>query len=330
MSYDSMFIVSTPFQLMCAYEASQYFNRKASLLIVIYGKDTQTNNEQLDYLVKLLDWENIVFVNDEQTSSKFLASVKKLKSIKGQSFEYVFMGNYSFLDCLFAANVHTEQVFLLDDGTATLIYHQKIMKQEVDTTSWKDKLKKYRYKFFGLKIKLKHEIKFFSCIPVERIANETIIYHEFSFLKEKFDIISDEPTDQNIYYLGTPREIETILVSQKRYLSFSEYTDLQGKIYYVPHRFQSSAILFSYLEEQGVEILKNDMPIELFLLMKKIYPFCVVSTISTALITLKKIFPKTKCVALRPNELYQERDHDHLANIYQTFSDQGVCIAENI
>ncbi len=73
-------------------------------------------------------------------------------------------------------------------------------------------------------------------------------------------------------------------------------------IIYIPHRSEIISDDLKQLFNNKFKLRKNEGPIELVMLMQKVYPLHIVSFISSALFTLNKIYPETKIDAVLIDE----------------------------
>lgn len=323
MKKNNLFILRSPLQIINAIEAIEQFNLKNNILVLIFNS-LDTNTKQIDQLVSLHKWEQIIRLED-RGRSKLFKYVKLVNSLKKQSFKYMFFGNLGTIQKILLANLKKEFVYMLDDGTSTIMYYDKYIK--VSRVN-KYNLRELRFLIFGLKIKVKDKINFFTYFNLEQINGIKVIKNNFEKLKSRS--IKREETSKEIYFIGQPLDDVNVL-------SIDDYVSvLNGisrlydkKITYIPHRSESIELKKSIenIDENIIEIIKLDTPVELYFLEKNIYPSIVISFFSTALSTLKIIFDNVDIKVIEiPFEKIDNKDYyyDFLENYYRGINDSKI------
>src|SRR5690606_5589915 len=68
----------------------------------------------------------------------------------------------------------------------------------------------------------------------------------------------------------------------------------EGHIVYMPHRFENVDYLQDLFKCYSIEVIRPNNIIEIFFISNKIVPKKIISFYSTAIFSLKKIFPQTE------------------------------------
>ncbi len=289
----NLFITRTPMQIVNAFEATQYFNTAQNILIII--ENNQDNNpKQIQKVIEIFDLKTVfddIIKVENRGKSKFIQSIELIKLLNKDQYDTVFLGSYGGIGKLLLANLEYQQSYLIDDGTATLIAHKTIMRNLNKT---KIGFKELRALLFGLKIKIKKQIKFFTIFNLEQVENETIVKHSFENVKKRFSLL--QKSDNTTYLLGQSLT-DFKIVSKEKYLCYlqqivDKYSD--QKIIYMPHRAEILHKELYRLENENFTIMPNTMPIELYFLVNEIYPKHVISFFTSALYTLDVLFNKSK------------------------------------
>lgn len=286
----NLFIVRSPLQVINAYEASQYFETKNNTLILVHNS-TLSNKDQTRKIIDMLNvWDEIIEI--ENRKSKFFQYVKLVKKLKKSIYEKVFIGGFSTLHKIILANLKYQESYMIDDGTATLLAQKTILEYFKNTPL---NYRELRFLLFFLKAKIRKNIHFFTFFNLDHLNDEVIIKHQFTFLKKKY-LQNDLINDDNVYVLGQNLVSEG-MIGKTTYLFYINQIIQRypsKNIVYIPHRSEGLIEEIKKFESPHFQILKNDMPIEIFFLSKGIYPSIIVSFFSTALYTLSAIFPKSK------------------------------------
>ena len=289
----NLFIVRSPLQIMNAYEASRHFDTTQNILVIIHNSGSK-NIEQIKKMVDIFNldniWDEIIEIEDNK-KSKFFKYVKLIKSLKKNRYETIFIGDFGTIFKSLLANLEHKQSYLMDDGTATIVTHKTISNYFYKKRL---RLKELRFLLFGLKAKIKKDIKFFTIFDLKQLNNEIIVKHTFNNVKKRF--LSHKHEDDIIYLLGQ-NLTQANMVTKEKYIYYvkqiiNKYKN--KKIIYMPHRTE---ILHEELKDLANDnfIIKNStMPIEIFFLKNQVYPKHIISFFSTALFTLNVIFDKSK------------------------------------
>ncbi len=289
----NLFITRTPMQIVNAFEAAQYFSAAQNILVII--ENNQDNNpQQIQKVIEIFNlntvFDDIIKV-ENKGKSKFIQSIELIKLLNKNQYDTVYLGSYGGVGKLLLANLEYRQSYLIDDGTATLVAHKTIMRNLNKTNIG---FKELRALLFGLKIKIKRQIKFFTIFNLEQVENETIVKHTFENVKKRFSLL--QKNNDTIYLLGQSLT-DFKIVSKEKYLCYlQQIADKYSnqKIIYMPHRAEILHEELHHLENDNFTIMTNTMPIELYFLVNKIYPKHVISFFTSALYTLDVLFSKSK------------------------------------
>lgn len=321
--YDAIFVVRSPFQLLCAYEAKEKFKIKNYLLVAIYRHKTNMVNSdhQINTILSEQKWSNIYRI-DADLKTKYFSFIKLLRSIKKSTFQYVFLGDWGTIHKAIHCNTKNAKTYLLDDGNATLRTQKEAVLGYKSINQFNHKVKLWRFTIFGLKMQSQKKISFFSCIIEKPIGDEEIIVHKFEYLKRFYQLLNIKSNQKGYrcYFLDTPI-VHVGLVEHSAWKKIINYISTISDICYVPHRSQSTDIS----ELKSINILNNDMPIEIYFLINNIDPVQIIGTTTTALSTIRTIFPNTECISIdiRP---YILRRGDEINDLYQQFLKKGIKV----
>lgn len=303
----NLFIVASPLQFLNALEAKEYFQTTLNILLLIY--DTNENELDAEQKMQLLnpkDWDEVIHYNLGNINKhyRFFEQIKLIKSLQKFSYQYIFSGEFGIFHQAIMANMHSNNIYLLDDGTATIfIYEQLRHKQYFIKLSFSKKLRLMRYKIANLDYKIEQNINFFTTFDIQELPNSKVIKHNFSYLKAHRLQLCKKTND--IYILGQ-NLIEDKWIKAENYIQYItkiiEYFN-ESKIIYIPHRSEKITedyqTLFKY---KNFTLQKSDGPIEMAFIYKNIYPTTIISFFSSALFNLDKIFSDTNIYAIKIDE----------------------------
>lgn len=276
-SEKNIFVISTPFQLISTLEAIYNLNLKGYKIYVLYDY-SKVNKLQLKKTVDILNIDNIEYFFDSNGNKYFYAYEKIRLIIKlllqRNKINLIFLGNYTArLYRIIIKFFNHDQIYLLDDGVATLSIQNKFCQND----------------FYNL----------YTMFDLPVYQGQEIVTHNFQGLKSFFSQKNVEKTDAVLVLGGKLSEVNII--------SSEYYTEILRKIkikfsdkiiYYIPHRGEDYEKL-SYIESNlGFIIKKIDYPVELIFLDGTL-PTIIISFFSTALISLSEIYTDINICAVR-------------------------------
>lgn len=286
----NLFIVRTPMQIVSALEAMDYFQTSDNILVIIHNRK-KNNLQQIQRVMELFDlhhlFDEIMEVHHHR-QSKFFLLLNLIQTLKRRTYETLFLGLYDSMGRLFLSNLIYRNAYLIDDGTATIIAHHRIVNSMKTHTVG---LKALRARLFGLRLHHHNApLGFFTLFQLPQYAQEPIITHRFAYLKRYF---SQPDEYSNIIYLLGQNITDVPIVSKEKYLCYiqqilEKYPD--HDIVYIPHRAETLHQELQTLPNRRFTIQKTTLPIELYFLMHRIYPTHVISFFTSALYTLNILF----------------------------------------
>jgi hypothetical protein len=319
----SLFVVASPFQVLCAYEAIQEFEIKDYSIIAVYDK----GDPRTPQLFSTLDFWGLKyqkFCNYPHVQTKELLKLMFcLGAPKGGQFKRAFIGDFRNIICIELALkcLHAgSSIVYLDDGNASIDYLKglyRITKRE---------------KLFSL---LFNAIAF-----VRRIYLEPVYYTIFSDIPSKFLYkenalttlkanVSIEPQN-GIFFIGTNPDgycnDQNISLNQYFICLEKVLNELRGKNpfanrFYVFHGRDSYVDKTNeILEKFEFKSLRLNEIVEMYFARNKIHPLVVAGFMSSALYTINLMCPKTEVVG------YMQEGNQSYANICDYYRKHGIEI----
>ncbi len=318
----NLFIISGPLQLLCALEAREHFNTTHNILL-IQMKQNNRNNIQIDHLLELFPWEEVITLEHPSHLQK---NIKTIKRLQHHTYEYLFFANFGALRQLLIANLKVKHLFQIDDGTMTLIIHKEDFQH---TKHLKNKLfRRLRYNFFGLKTAVDiTKISFFTMFDLSsRHQHQEIIKNDFLHLRKHY-LKHLKADNEYLYVLGLSQGT----VDEETYVSYIQQiinNCPDKKIIYFPHRNELITKERQELVTQNFIIFRPELPVELHFLLNNIYPMHIASFYSTALYTLKQFYSDATITAY----VIPEEDHfvsqKTLQECYNTFKATAIDLVD--
>lgn len=277
------FILNSPFQALCAIEAIKVYEVEESVFYILNDPNSR------EMIIKILDGSGEIRLVDHANSGTADA-VKYLSGFK-ERFKRVFVGDYfSYVQYLIAVKFSrvSAQVIYLDDGNSTLEIAPPICRKRYENRN-------QQIAFFLVEVfaKLKFIKKsFFTLFNISESLNIPVIENKFATFNGASAVVK-----KGVYIIGTNTSIINLKNASfdfyfKEIVKYSHERFPDDPILYCPHRRDKNDYT-ELLGNLGVDYFNTDISVEVDFCSKGIYPNLVIGFGSTALLTLKKIFPAT-------------------------------------
>ncbi len=126
----NVFLVTSPFQYICANEAREYFNTEANLLVLV-EQDTPRGQKNMDHIFDQSKWDDIIRIPRTNRTFQVPKAINYIKN-KNENIENLFLSEYhGWRSNVFIKNVPAEKIIYLDDGLATLIEYEEQIKPDI-------------------------------------------------------------------------------------------------------------------------------------------------------------------------------------------------------
>ena len=336
----NIYLVESPFQLLSAIEAKEYYKNFDSIIIIKNVADRKSN-ELMEKMLTLSKWDKTVKI-DYPTPTvmdlQFLNQIRKLKKIE-KDINAIFIGfpqTRAFQ--WFCEKLNVNNCFILDDGTHTIELQEKFFSQgnylqgsDILARTEKSFLKRcknllklfaIRY-FFGLKESKKFSYNLFSCYNLKVNPQQSVILHNFEHIKSK--ISSYKRLENRVYFYGSPLS-EIGIIKYDSEIEMLEkinsfFLKKEKKLFYIPHRSDSEEKI-DHIQKLGIEIKKIDIIAEVEPVISKTVPSDIASFYSTAIFTLNKIYNYDSVTAFKipQNKIMREDKKDGIQEIYKEYA----------
>lgn len=161
------------------------------------------------------------------------------------------------------------------------------------------------------------------------VARFTIFNKDNIFLKNDFSQLNRflnkklPNSEKKIALIVGTKAIEEKILSKEDYFRFIncsiEFAN-NLEIYYWPHRGESRQTIEYVKNHANIKVVNPTLPIELVSLLIHANPEIIISMFSTALFSLKKIYPKASLTAIQmDDDCYLERK-ESIINMYKYFT----------
>lgn len=288
--------VETPLQLLCAFEAMELRGGGKEIQLFLRATGRGRNDKQLIETARILGLDfKLIRFNVKATLLDRARLLLVIISLLSSKYDEVYFGSFfSGFFRILARHIRSKKTFYLDDGMATLLAQRSM-------------------KAGGAK-------DLFTFFNIEPLPGQEVIMHGFEGLKKKIGY----SRGNEAYFIGQP-------LVDYGYLNVDEYCACVkdavrkvcgGDLYYVPHRHESEAMQSRISGIDGVSLREVATPIELYFISSGIYPRFIFSFSSTALVSIKLIYPDCTSISYFIDyKNYSPRTH--IEDIYCFFEEEA-------
>ncbi|QSP96054.1 hypothetical protein LPB19_06615 [Marinobacter salinisoli] len=292
----NVFVATTPLQLMSCSEARYHFGcPEQTCLLVLARPDNRETEKQMAFLSDALGWRSIETVFLGKTGF-LLRLAGLLRRLSKSPPERLFIGNKnSWFHEAFYRALKANRTLFVDDGLATLRYYRAIHDKSFDS-----RLSHGKHALLSaLRVPLRplsgDNLEFFTCFPLESSDRIRVEVHDFPVFRQTFHTQCGE-TDASpvVAFIGQPFGAGDRLAQVRAQVSYVAGRHPASRLVYFMHRKEERSELERELAEIPVEIRQTGRPIEIEVATSGSAYLAFYSFASTALFTLKKIYPASK------------------------------------
>lgn len=319
-----VFFIESPLQLSSAKKAREHFNIKNAVLFINIKNKGDTNHSQI---LKGLDndngWPEINFIyrksNILENLQFLLFTFRLFINYKGNINRFFYGDHRSPNYAIFQAILKPKEAILLDDGAVTIAVQKNYIRKNKDILT----IEGLRLKLFSFILNKPRVPNLYSFFDLERY----LLPEQTNYFEKKE--VCQIKTFDSIYFLGSKlsesgymKESDEIKVLTSIYESYPSL-----KLYYVPHRDESSCKL-EKIKGLGYELLVFDKPIERFYEKSLEMPKIVMSYYSTALYTCYLNFGhQVELIAVDIRRyLNNKMPINNVNTVYEYYEDLGIKI----
>ena len=317
----TIIVVGSPFQALCAVEAIKTFEiRDYKLYVWEYSGDnrrTQTLN-----VLSFFDVEAVSIVATRFTSLKYI--VKNI--FKGNKYDCAILGDVRALDYRLMAISELacgSLILYLDDGSVSVAIFSGVRLANRSLFPYKKHIDGFISWFKGFD-KPNTFFTIFSDVPTQKYRlMENDLSHVVSHKQ-------NAPVEKEYVFIGTSPKayMDAFGLSREEYVKmFCEILrQIKSKyvnVTYIPHGRDYDNLLEPFCTENGIKYQRINICLELYLLQQDHMVSAVGGFTSTALLTIKKMFPKTEVYNYLPER--KSDNVDTYKTITEYYKNHGIC-----
>lgn len=319
----NLFLVTSPFQYMCANEARIYFKCTDNILLLV-NQDTEQALKIQNKILNKEHWTHIINIDRNNRTLVMPRVIKQIKKkLNGTNVEKFFYAEYTGLRTkLLIKNLNIEKEIYFDDGTLSLLEFEKYIKPKVVYN---------RPRFFQDLL-----IRLYGCKPVGSLpqSKNLEIFTLFDLGHSEFKCHQNH-LKQLINKYGQPELFNPSApigyigqggIGDKNKLSITQYIseldqltqNLGKQIIYFPHRTEKNEVRKKLIKKDYIIYHQSDYPLEIELIDKNIQLSSLIGIYSTAMFTSYYLYPNMPMYTLNdkhPDKLFQKIIREHMQKI---------------
>lgn len=321
----NLFVVTSPFQYICALEAKYHYQTKNNILLLI-NQNTVQGRLQQDKLIRFNEWDHVIQMERTQRAIRTPLAVKAIKKLlNGSMIERFFYAEYNgFRPRLLLNNLPIEQEVYFDDGTLTIneyedfIRPRKIYKRK----RW---LQDLVVRVLGCQpnkiMQPNDKLEIFTIFDIKDPEHK-IIENKLSLLQQKYQSASLYSADAPLGFIGQGaigdnhgKQIDDYL----REINYFVKTYNRPLIYF-PHRSERAEVKNKIEKIENLTYHSSILPLEIELLEQQIKLSGLVGIYSTAQYTAIKLYPDMpiyNLINLSDNKYITSKDYVRIREIFQ-------------
>lgn len=291
----NVFLVTSPFQYICALEAKSHYQTKNNILLLV-NQESEPGITQQRKLLDTNEWDYIISIGRKNRSKFVPKAIKEIQKIShNNKLEHFFHAEYNaWRTKLILRNLLIKKEVYFDDGTLTINEYEE---------SIRSKNKFYRPRFIQDLI-----VRFQGCEPIGKLAQSNsldiftifdIPYPEHSIIKNNFSVLINKYGYPKLYNPEAPVGfIGQGAIGHKRRKTVDEYIaeikhftrKHNRSIIYFPHRTEPKEVMEKVSSIPGLSYHLSKLPLEIELIDRKIELSGLVGILSTVQYTASILY----------------------------------------
>lgn len=291
----NLFLVTSPFQYICAIEAKAHYKAQNSILLLV-EQPSEPGLSQQKKLVNENEWDHVIKIPRTNRTRNLPKVIKEIWQItQKKQINNFFHAEYNgWRTKLLLRNLNIDKEVYFDDGTLTINeYEEEIRPKAI--YSRKRFINDLALKLQGImpigELPQSEKLELFTIFDIEKSAH-TIIKNTLAELKKKVDSTElFEPTAP-VGFIGEGaighkrRKTQEVYVEEVRTFALNHP---QGVIYF-PHRTETEETKEAIKNIPNLTYHQSEYPLEIELVEKKIKLSKLIGALSTAQYTASLIY----------------------------------------
>lgn len=295
----NLFLVTSPFQYLCAEEAKKSYNTNNNILLLV-EQPREPGISHLAHIYNENEWDHVIHVNRKQRSFSVPRAIKQAQKINpSQKFQHFFHGEYNaWRTKLILKNLDIETEVYFDDGSLTLSEYDRHIKTH--NIFYRPRLvNDLVVRLQGLsaigQLPMSKSLQLFTMFNINDPI-VPIVQNKFKALRQRYGLNEPSIFDDSLALFLGQGSIECDGTKKDNYIDLiKRFEKKAGKpILYAPHRTESQEVRELVKTIPNLTYHDSSFPIEIEIAEKGLSITDIGGVSSTALFSLKLIYPHIK------------------------------------
>ncbi|NOH96101.1 hypothetical protein [Vibrio sp. 99-70-13A1] len=299
----NLFLVTSPFQLLCAIEAKSQYSAVNNILVLREEKSL-TSAAQMKLLLNKSEWDHILYLGRKSKIWEAWKLQYNLKKINPSlQFNSVFYADYSaWRTNVMLNNLATDKEIMFDDGVGTIREFKDKIKPELVVSRNKTS-RDVMLKLVGLKpprkIFPRDNFSFFTFFELAG-SKQPVTTNNLQQLQTRLNTSRCYSQEAPIAFIGQGMVAEKgINLDYYANMLESLVKDNDAELIYFPHRTEAEFVKERLMKIEGLTYHQSTLPLELEVAVEGITLSKIYGIASTAAVTLEKLYPEIPIVDLK-------------------------------
>ncbi|MFA0568264.1 polysialyltransferase family glycosyltransferase [Vibrio gallaecicus] len=295
----NLFLVTSPFQYLCAVEAKKSYNTSGNILLLV-EQPREPGISHLAHIYNESEWDHVIHVTRKQRSFSVPKAIKQAKKLNpSKKFQHFFHGEYNAWRTkliLKNLNINTEVYF--DDGSLTLSEYDRHIKTH--NSFYRPRLvNDMVIRLQGLsaigKLPMSKNLQIFTMFNINAPIVH-IVQNKFEALRQRYNLNVPSVFDDSLALFLGQGSIGCDGTKKDNYLDLiKRFAKKTGKpILYAPHRTENPEVRELVKTIPNLTYHDSSFPIEIEIAEKGLSITDIGGVSSTALFSLKLIYPNIR------------------------------------
>lgn len=297
----NLFLVTSPFQYICALEAKAHYGADNSVLVLM-AQSGALGVQQQSKLFNPEDWGQVVHLERRSRSTTIPQCIRKVKKLaKGKGIDGFYHGEYSSWHAkLFVKNLKPNREIIFDDGTLTINDYEESIRHRIPfvrplSKVFSDLTVLVNGCYPVRKLEQHKNLEIFTIFDLEN-PNHKVERNDFSVLRKKYGnprLFNKHAPVGIIGQGGVGSKYQKTIGSYVN--EISKLIDFLGSdVVYFPHRTESDELTKEIEKLPNLKYHRSELPLEIELIDKGILLSGLVGCNSTAQFSALIMYPGIK------------------------------------
>ncbi|MEL0609368.1 glycosyltransferase 52 family protein [Vibrio echinoideorum] len=326
----NLFLVTSPFQHICAVEARSHYKTEGNILLLV-EQSSEPGLSQQKKLVNEKEWDHVIKIPRKNRTRNLPKVIKKIWEITNkEQINNFFHAEYNgWRTKLLLRNLNINKEVYFDDGTLTINEYEEEIRSKA-TYSRKRFINDLALKFQGIapidELPQSEKLELFTIFDIAN-PEHVIVKNTLAELKKKVGSTELFDPTSPVGFIGEGaighkrRKTQEVYVEEVRTFTLNHS---QGVIYF-PHRTETEETKEAIKNIPNLTYHQSEYPLEIELVEKKIKLSKLIGALSTAQYTASLIYKDMPIYTIATSiDMLPENIQKRYQRIESTYAKYGI------